>query len=246
MIFPLNFQGLYSGKNFNFKPMGTRFGCDFASKCFKFLEAQQWPIEYFDPDGYRCYCPICFPKKWIDYLEQAGERYIIPRNWCRFGLKVSKIFVLINDIWDSWCNVFHGTTSSNAKAIVEHQRILINFDFSKKSIQIKTRGSVSAKQSNYFLSPSIDYASHPWYSEMTKFGSMYAQIVLAIKIRPGTYDKQRETEGGAKKLFDDYRYIKEDEIEWFSKRRGCVVPYGVLVRVFNEEKKIEIEKTSFI
>ena len=41
----------------------------------------------------------------------------------------------------------------------------------------------------------------------------YAQIVLAIKVRPNSFKKQAETEGGAKKIFDDYSIIKENEIE---------------------------------
>jgi len=49
-------------------------------------------------------------------------------------------------------------------------------------------------------------------------------------VRPGSFDKQEETEGGAMKMFDDYSLISEDEIEWYSSRRGCVHPYGLLVR----------------
>lgn len=64
-----------------------------------------------------------------------------------------------------------------------------------------------------------------------------------MKVKPGTFDKQGETEGGAKKLIDNYGPIPENEIEWFSRRRGCVYPYGVLVRVFNSEKKKEYERT---
>lgn len=174
----------------------------------------------------------------------GGETYVLPRKWARFGLKVSKNFSLINEIWN-WANAFHGTTPSNAKSIVEHQRILINFDYSRENKEVKTRGSTSTKQSNYFLSPCIGYASHQWYSEITPFENNFGQIVLCVKVRPGTHHKQRETEGGAKKLFDDYSIIKEDEIEWYSKRRGCMVIYGVAVRVFNSKEKEIIDKTSF-
>jgi hypothetical protein len=56
-------------------------------------------------------------------------------------------------------------------------------------------------------------------------------------MRPGTYKKQKETEGGAKKIFGDYSIIPENQIEWYSDRRGCVMPYGILVGVFGRTKK---------
>ena len=88
-----------------------------------------------------------------------------------------------------------------------------------------------------YLSLHFCYASHPWYSPIYLTGwrngkKRYAQVVVAVKIKPGTYKKKKETEGGAKKPFDDYSIIPEDEIEWYSKRRGCVLPYGLLVRNF--------------
>jgi hypothetical protein len=42
---------------------------------------------------------------------------------------------------------------------------------------------------------------------------------------------------------DDYGPIDPDEIEWFSTRRGCVHPYGIVVRIFDEDQKKNIEKT---
>jgi hypothetical protein len=237
----------------SFNTIPTNYKCPFATECFEFLNmpAFGWPRNYFDPEGFRCYCKNCYLKGWDDYMDRSGERYVIPREWCRFGLRVSKIFSAINDIWDSWCNAYHGTTAGNAKSIVEHQGILINNDFSKNAKHIRTRASKDGRQSNYFVTPNIDYASHPWYSEINSFynkknDQRFGQFVLALKVRPGTYDKQRETEGGAKKIFDDYRYIKENEIEWFSKRRGCVVPYGILLRIFDEKKRKDIIRTSLI
>ena len=35
------------------------------------------------------------------------------------------------------------------------------------------------------------------------------------------------------KLFDDYSIIAENEIEWFSSKRGCTHAYGLLVRVLD-------------
>jgi len=54
-------------------------------------------------------------------------------------------------------------------------------------------------------------------------------------VRPGSFDRKKETEGGAMEIFDDYSVIPKDEIEWYSSRRGCVHPYGLLVRTMAEK-----------
>lgn len=113
-------------------------------------------------------------------------------------------------------------------------------------------GKNASKKSKdkWFVSPLIEYAAHPWYSKITSFTlkngeTRYAQVVLAMKVRKGTYEKQGETEGGAKVKFDDYKCINEKEVEWLSNRRGCVYPYGLLIRVFDEMKNSEIRKADY-
>ena len=66
-------------------------------------------------------------------------------------------------------------------------------------------------------------------SQITKFKvvrgkQLYGQVVLEVRVRPGTYAKQAETEGGAKRIFDDYSVIPEGEIEWYSHYRGRSCP----------------------
>ena len=61
-----------------------------------------------------------------------------------------------------------------------------------------------------------------------------------IQVRPGSYSKKDETEGGAMKMYDDYSIIKENEVEWFSSRRGCTHPYGLLVRVLDASNLKEL------
>ena len=36
--------------------------------------------------------------------------------------------------------------------------------------------------------------------------------------------------------YDDYSIIPEDEIEWYSSRRGSTHPYGLLIRTMSEEE----------
>jgi hypothetical protein len=118
-------------------------------------------------------------------------------------------------------------------------------------MELKVSKNCSREEWNkYFVSPHICYASHPWYSQVCQVEDRngkkrFAQVVLICKIRYGIYQKQPETEGGQKKIFDDYSIINENEIEWFSDKRGCIVPYGVLVRSFGEKKLEEINRLSY-
>ena len=221
--------------------------CPYAFSCFEFLQFLSWPMSIFEDSGFRCYCPHCYPANWPSVMEVAGEKYIVPRGWCRFGLKVSELVARYSNIWENWANAYHGTTPQNALSIIQHGQLLINGDVTIEGKTVVTRSSRDKKQSKYFVSPHVCYASHPWYSQIIRFRKVwgqqyYGQVVLAMKVRPGVYQKQRETEGGAKEIFDDYSVIPKNEIEWYSNRRNSVVPYGVLFRVFDDQEKFEIER----
>lgn len=43
-------------------------------------------------------------------------------------------------------------------------------------------------------------------------------------------------------MFDDYSIIAANEVEWFSARRGCTHPYGLLVRVVDASNLDELYK----
>lgn len=60
---------------------------------------------------------------------------------------------------------------------------------------------------------------------------------------PGSYNKRKESEGDeGTKLFDDYSVIAENEVEWYSSKRGCTHPYGLLIRVLNASNLDELNE----
>ena len=67
-------------------------------------------------------------------------------------------------------------------------------------------------------------------------------IAPLFQVRPGTYRKKEETEGGEMKMYDDYSIIGKDEVEWFSSRRGCTHPYGLLVRMLDAHNLDELNR----
>ncbi|OMJ87808.1 hypothetical protein SteCoe_10369 [Stentor coeruleus] len=235
-------------KYLHFDRFSTIFPCEFSNMCFNYLRTLDLGLENFDNQGNRCYCKICFPDIWINSQVIGNETYIIPRGWMRFGIKTPFMFTNVNHIWRSWPNAFHGTNPTAIRSILQDKTLLTPDDFTSegKRVGVKIRPD---QRGTYYVSPHICYASHSWYSNIQKLDHRngkprYAQLVFAVKIRPGCYKKKEETEGGAKKLFDDYSIIKENEIEWYSKTRGSVLLYGLLIRVFGETKKKEIVRLS--
>jgi len=61
-------------------------------------------------------------------------------------------------------------------------------------------------------------------------------------VRPETYKKKEETESGEMKMYDDYSIIGEEEVEWYSMRRGCTHPYGLLVRKLDASNLDELNR----
>ena len=65
---------------------------------------------------------------------------------------------------------------------------------------------------------------------------------LFCQVRPNSYEKKQETEAGEMKMYDDYSIIAENEVEWYSSRRGCTHPYGLLVRILDVSNLDELNR----
>jgi len=216
----------------------TTFKCPVQQHMFDVLQLLKIPQSMFDMNNNRCYCSTCYPDHWKDSMDVAGETYAIPRGWTRFGMLVDPVFAKVNDIWKSWQIAFHGCHPKNVLSILKNRMLLIPHDVLPDGTKLQVGSSADKNQNKYFLSPAIGYSAHPWYAKPVPFTDTdgkrkYFQTVLVFKVRPGSYSKKDETEGGVMKMYDDYSIIKENEVEWFSSRRGCTHPYGLLVRVLD-------------
>jgi hypothetical protein len=77
--------------------------------------------------------------------------------------------VEMNSIWDSWNNAYHGTSPQNTISIIRHQTLLGVGDTTQDGMILAKNASVFEVKQIYFLSPNINYASHPWYSRIVEF-----------------------------------------------------------------------------
>ena len=163
------------------------FACPIQQSAFEFLETLNIPKDMFNGEHNRCYCESCYLKQWADYLEIAGEKYVIPRGWTRFALEVNPVFAKINDIWDAWNIAFHGCRPKNVLSILKHRSLLIPNDILSNGDKLGVCASRDRNQKNYFLSPSIGYSAHPWYARPVSYKSAagltrYAQTILVLKV----------------------------------------------------------------
>jgi len=78
--------------------------------------------------------------------------------------------------------------------------------------------------------------------KLVVFVSLSPNQFAMLQVRPGTYGKKEETESGEMKMYDDYSVIAEDQVEWYSSRRGCTHPYGLLVRTLDASNLDELNR----
>ncbi|CAF3606857.1 unnamed protein product [Rotaria socialis] len=213
----------------------NNYNCDYLKLAKEFISSLDWNDKLFDSTFDKCYCPKCYSTKLPD-VTQAGEgEYVIPREWARIGLRVDEAFQEEQDIWNRWIVTFHGTTIIAAKSILSHRHFCLPGDtLIDGSVLGIRKGHIPGKQQIY-TSPTIAYSSLPGYSPKyeyysTKTRRIYdVQIVLQCRQKLDALGIQGETVGaGSKRLC---QFIPNDRIEYFTKARAALVPYGLLVRL---------------
>ncbi|UJR29289.1 hypothetical protein I4U23_010503 [Adineta vaga] len=201
----------------------------------EFVKSLKWPETLFDTGEDRCYCSRCYPLDWKDVIEAGGGKYVVPRGWIRFGLRVDPVFCETHDIWNKGIVTFHGTTKIAALSIVKHRHFCLPGDALIDGTVLGIREGHIPDQKYIFTSPTIVYSSSRVYSPIYSFQSKennqtyQAQLVLQCRQMPNTYNIQRETIGlGRKRICP---YISNDKMEYFTDRRATLLAYGLLVRI---------------
>ncbi|CAF1588525.1 unnamed protein product, partial [Didymodactylos carnosus] len=142
----------------------------------------------------------------------GGHKYVIPRGWIRFGLKVNRQFATSNNIWNEWSTSFHGTSVSMAKSSYEKNRL--------------------TEKDQFYSSPTIKYSEK--FSSKTIFTSSNnkqyrIKLVFECKQKPDTFQIQKETVGSTTKRI--CAHIPNNEIKWYSDTLSSVVICGLLVHM---------------
>jgi len=159
------------------------------------------------------------------YGFRGGRPYFKPVGWLRFSVRRPDFHR-----YKHWCIAYHGTKSGHATRIIA-EGLQGPDNFNRVA-----HGQVGGTGRTIYLSPSIEYAAHPVYSQFVMLGQdHWAQLVLECRVAPGLFREQGRTLGGGHwpldLPFDNY-FSQEAPFEWLVENPQAVVVSGLMVREF--------------
>lgn len=170
-------------------------------------------------------------------LDRGGEPYFCPNGWRRYSIDVGLTGPQFEAKYRNWHVAYHGTEGHIAMAI------LLN------GIRASGQGCfIVAGQGAVYLSPSIEYSSHPRYAGVWQIKDKYVQMVLQVRVdRNLVFEKRQGTLSGAQPNDPpmDSNFRNNKELEWVIKwppgtsisSADGVLVYGIMLRVTDQHPK---------
>jgi len=147
---------------------------------------------------------------------------------------VNPVFNIMNNMMSDWAVAFHGCKPRNLVSILQHRALLLPGDILRDGRLLERHAFL--KDDAYHLSPTITFASHEYFAERVDFDGRKVQVVIAFKVKPDEGAMTRRWPGYLDSDFSaDERLLNTSDFEWYSERRGCVHPYGILIRATHKE-----------
>ncbi|XP_070567238.1 neuralized-like protein 4 [Ptychodera flava] len=227
---------------------GNQIKCEYFQECAEFVELLELGDSCFSDRGEfdQCYCTDCHSERGDDDFYTRGNppsKYAIPIGWARFGLDVQKHKLKGLKIDENWHVAFHGTRIESIADILDNGHLAIPGDVALGGTKLSERighftddwkpNGFDTKQ--IFVSPTIRYAGTDAYACPVRVTNLEndevlynARVAFQVWIRPKSYKVHKQTIG-AKNRIDPV--FSNDVLEWSTKERAAVVPYGLLVKV---------------
>ncbi|XP_070553265.1 neuralized-like protein 4 [Ptychodera flava] len=218
--------------------------CEYQQRCARFKASLNLSEHFFNKEFDMCYCTTCHTGRGdkLYYTRgQPAKDYGVPVGWCRHALKVHDRAHAL-DVFKKWHIAFHGTRLDAVKPILECGDLLMPGDVIMGGKELGEREGhfcptwkpkgFDTKQ--IFLSPSIRYSGHRVYAFPNDYTDKVtnktykAKVVFQVYINPDSYKVGPQTIGETSEI--DPKFDNQ-EIEWFTKQRGCVILYGLLVKL---------------
>ncbi|XP_077984436.1 uncharacterized protein LOC144439061 [Glandiceps talaboti] len=222
----------------------TKRGCEYRALCQRFKESISLPDAYFEDTHDMCYCNTCLMGRGDELYYLRGDPpkyYGLPIGWCRFALQVpGRAHAL--QVFRKWHVAFHGTVVGAIEPILECGDLLLPGDTRMGGKRLGEREghfTEDSKPVNFdtrqiFLSPSIRYSGCDVYAYPTEFSdkvthkTYQARVAFQVWVNPISYKVGPETIDAKSEIDPKFN---NQELEWFTKQRGSVIIYGLLVNM---------------
>lgn len=109
-----------------------------------------------------------------DATVRYGQKYVVPRDWCKFGLDVG------DEMHKDWGISFHGTSCNSLRSIILSGGLRPpGTQTADGSVVQKVKGHLKWKEPRVFTSPTILYAG--LYAKPLRFKGRFYQVVLQLR-----------------------------------------------------------------
>jgi hypothetical protein len=181
---------------------------------------------YFNCKWDKCYCENHFSKSMSKKEYSGNHTYVVPQGCAMFGLSIDPVLEQqYPDIW-KWPISYHGFSSGALSSILSHRQLLLPGDVLEDGTLLKVRPGHIPGQEFIYTSPSWRYSLLPVYATPFKMGTWKVQFVFKCAQKPDSFQIQGETVGATGRICPE---IPNDKLEWFSNRRGTIIPFALLV-----------------
>ncbi|XP_070554476.1 neuralized-like protein 4 isoform X2 [Ptychodera flava] len=218
--------------------------CKYRELCQRFKATMDLIDAFFAPRFDMCYCNSCHIGRGDELYYSRGQPpkdYGLPIGWCRFAIRLSGRAAAL-DVFNKWHTAFHGTHLCTVKPILECGDLLMPGDIEMEGRKLGERPGHYTEENKpdgfdtkqIFLSPSIRYSGCDVYAFPSKFEddvtkkTYSARVAFQVWIKPNSYSVGPETIGAKSEI--DPKFSNQ-ELEWFTKRRGCVMVSGLLIKL---------------
>ncbi|KAK2155775.1 hypothetical protein NP493_2044g00004 [Ridgeia piscesae] len=190
----------------------------------------------------KCYCEHCHSSRNGSVYRVRGQpakKYGVPVGWSRIGLH-TPVQAEAHDAFAKWHRAYHGTKTHRVADILKVGHLIrpgnTHFgDIAMGGEEVRVGHSSNIPEDMttcIFLSPSFRYAAREAYATPSRYFDdetqtwYYAQVVIKVLVLPDSYGTCGQS---VRTEFTKDPEIEDSEFEWYTKERGSIIIYGLLI-----------------
>ena len=221
--------------------------CPTFRACRKFAATFGLKEATWDADYNICFCAEQCASRHPDRDTRGSRPYGFPKGWCGFGLKIDAGDFSRRGTF-GWDVAFHGTKKETAVEILKDDwQLLMPGEVTSSGYEIPIgAGHIKRKFSRtnlftkkledfdpvqVYTSPSIRYCAYgEVYVDQTTFQGHKYEVAFQLRQQTGSYNIGQETVGAAKRKIEIDPLFSNNELEYYTKRKGVHKLYRLLIR----------------